>query len=1244
MTNKLIRVIAVIMLSAMFVSSIPMQTVYGMETDENGKSMAEVQQGELQIGNSTLNVDEGELDTDLEEGESMTEESMSEIADSESAGDENSQMQPDGEENEPPQMNTENLPQETGSICLGDVNYVYIESPFLKTPDTQRIVFSFDREITGADTVTLLVADESGNQEEWDLSKQAGGLYLFEKDYTGEAFSGLYKAVSLSLSNQNEEKIIILDDIDVEAEFGVNQEYDGFDELKPIGGTPAQNELSQVETSVVSIDENGVPEAQNSISDALNAVGTENGSANISTFSAGTVGRTQSARTGNIVVALDPGHDANDAGAQGYGLREEVLTLKIAQYCKAELEEYAGVSVYMTRTGLNCPYNCTNAGECIRQRAEAAAAAGAKIFVSFHLNASVSSAANGAEVIIPNYNWKYEVGAQGYALADKILAELTALGLSNRGIYSKDTTVNEYYPDGSLSDYFSVMIYNKENNIPGIIVEHAFISNSGDVNRFLTTEEGLKELGVADATGIANYLGLLKGQWEEENGRWKWVWADGTPSPKNQWLYVLGLWYWMDEDGYRLSDCWETIGGQHYYFDNDGKMAIGWRFLNNEWYYFKDSGRAAVGWQQIGSYWYWFAEDGKMLTGWQKIGGYWYYFHEAGRMLTGWQEIGGNTYYFLGAGRMVTGTVTIDGKIYEFNKEGVLVKELIPGWLLEGGTYYWINGDGSKAVGWKQIGAYWYWFAEDGKMLTGWQQIGTYRYYFHEAGRMLTGWQEIDGNTYYFLEAGCMVTGTITIEGEMYEFAQNGALIKEIVPGWLLEDGTYYWINEDGSKAVGWKQIGAYWYWFAEDGKMLTGWQQIGTYRYYFHEAGRMLTGWQEIDGNTYYFLEAGRMVTGTITIEGEMYEFAQNGALIKEIVPGWLLEGGTYYWINEDGSKAVGWKQIGVYWYWFAKDGKMLTGWQNIGGYMYYFHEAGRMLTGWQEIGENKYYFLEAGRMVTGVVTIDGQTYVFGSDGALIEASQGWHLIGNTYYYIKADGSRATGWASIGGYWYWFSENGEMQTGWQSIGDVWYYFHEAGRMLTGWQMLGGTWVYFDESGHWIKSGVTSITGTGNKTKEEMITFYERSGFDYPSDALGKGGAPTLESFVQMYIEEAEAEGIRSDVAFAQSMLETGYLQYGGDVQIEQFNFAGIGAVGGGASGASFADVRTGIRAHIQHLKAYANSESLKNACVDPRFAYVTRGSSPYVEWLGIKENPEGRGWATAKNYGFTIATMLERM
>ena len=62
------------------------------------------------------------------------------------------------------------------------------------------------------------------------------------------------------------------------------------------------------------------------------------------------------------------------------------------------------------------------------------------------------------------------------------MAELTKLGLADRGIYSKDTTINERYPDNSLSDYFAVQIYNKENGIPGIIVEHAFISNSNDVN------------------------------------------------------------------------------------------------------------------------------------------------------------------------------------------------------------------------------------------------------------------------------------------------------------------------------------------------------------------------------------------------------------------------------------------------------------------------------------------------------------------------------------------------------------------------------------------------------------------------------------------------------------------------------------------------------------------------------------------------------------------------------------------
>ena len=141
-------------------------------------------------------------------------------------------------------------------------------------------------------------------------------------------------------------------------------------------------------------------EAQDSIASALE----EAGASTPSTFS------DISGRGGNIVVALDPGHDSTHAGASAFGLREEDLTLKIANYCKEELETYAGVSVFMTRTSSACPHPGGSSGSDIAERAAAAAAAGAKIYVSFHLNSSTASSAAGAEVIIPNNNWKPQVG------------------------------------------------------------------------------------------------------------------------------------------------------------------------------------------------------------------------------------------------------------------------------------------------------------------------------------------------------------------------------------------------------------------------------------------------------------------------------------------------------------------------------------------------------------------------------------------------------------------------------------------------------------------------------------------------------------------------------------------------------------------------------------------------------------------------------------------------------------------
>ena len=177
-----------------------------------------------------------------------------------------------------------------------------------------------------------------------------------------------------------------------------------------------------------------------------------------------------------------------------------------------------------------------------------------------------------------------------------------------------------------------------------------------------------------------------------------------------------------------------------------------------------------------------------------------------------------------------------------------------------------------------------------------------------------------------------------------------------------------------------------------------------------------------------------------------------------------------------------------------------------------------------------------------------------------------------------------------------------------------------------------------------IADGQYPIMGSSSVTAQEMVDYFNASGETYPSEALSQGGADSIETFCQMYYDEACAEGVRPEVAFAQTMKETGFLQYGGDASIEQFNFAGLGTTGGGVPGNSYPDVRTGIRAQIQHLKAYATTDALAQECVDDRYEYVKKGSAPYVEWLGQQENPEGVGWAKGDNYGYDIVSMIREM
>lgn len=165
-------------------------------------------------------------------------------------------------------------------------------------------------------------------------------------------------------------------------------------------------------------------------------------------------------------------------------------------------------------------------------------------------------------------------------------------------------------------------------------------------------------------------------------------------------------------------------------------------------------------------------------------------------------------------------------------------------------------------------------------------------------------------------------------------------------------------------------------------------------------------------------------------------------------------------------------------------------------------------------------------------------------------------------------------------------------------------------------------------------SSGTKIMGTAVATAEQMKAYIK---------AKNPQIAQSVIDMIAFYLSEGKAEGVRGDVAFAQSCLETGNFGFSGSaVTLDQNNFCGMGVTSNGMKGNSFDTPQLGIRAQIQHLKAYGSTEGLKNACIDPRFQYVARGCAEYVDWLGQKENPQGKGWATGAGYGEKILTILK--
>lgn len=167
------------------------------------------------------------------------------------------------------------------------------------------------------------------------------------------------------------------------------------------------------------------------------------------------------------------------------------------------------------------------------------------------------------------------------------------------------------------------------------------------------------------------------------------------------------------------------------------------------------------------------------------------------------------------------------------------------------------------------------------------------------------------------------------------------------------------------------------------------------------------------------------------------------------------------------------------------------------------------------------------------------------------------------------------------------------------------------------------------------------IMGSSQTTVAQMVARWNVMGKTYPSSVYAKYGAADITQFCTILLAEANYEGVRAEVVFAQAMHETGWLQFGGDVKAEQCNFAGIGATGG-VPGNSFNDwgaasVHKGLRAQVQHLKAYASTDKLLNPCIDPRFSFVTRGCAPTIQDLGGK-------WATGSGYGTALTNQVNAL
>ena len=401
----------------------------------------------------------------------------------------------------------------------------------------------------------------------------------------------------------------------------------------------------------------------------------------------------------------------------------------------------------------------------------------------------------------------------------------------------------------------------------------------------------------------------------------------------------------------------------------------------------------------------------------------------------GVQYIDGQYYYFDNNGNKQYGVFhESNGKTYYYGRwTGARQYDYWLDWDRDGKSDYYIQKDGTKAIGVKEVDNQYYYFDNDGKLQYGvfHESNGKTYYYGRWTGaRQYDYWLDWDRDgksDYYIQKDGTKAIGVKEVDNQYYYFDNDGKIQYGVT------DGTYYYGRWSGTRQYNYiwdvEQDGKYDYYFGEDGKKVTNyWLDNNSdekYDYYFGSDGMAINGVNEIDGKYYYFINSVVQYGAT---DGTYYYGKATGTRQYNYWWDQNFDGKNDYYFGADGKKVTGFQEIDSKHYCFDDNGKLQYGvFKTIDGNTYYYGRAtGTRQYGWIFLNGNAYFFdLNTGIMATGAQTIDNVNYIFNEDGTLRDGFT-TDTEGHIRYYFP-DGSFANDWITIAGTKYFFNSLGNM-------------------------------------------------------------------------------------------------------------------------------------------------------------------------------------------------------------------------